>query len=131
VLVSPGRAELPTAPPVSPLRGAADGPLELLRLGRHVTTQADTGGVRVLALASDGRLAVVAADGRLRVAESTSQPARATSLGAQVVIGAAWAPSEPSVLAVTLEDGNLVLLDLDDGSTTQLAQSGASPRWLP
>ena len=56
----------------------------------------------------------------------------------------AYADREPAVMAhalvvgdavecvtVTLEAGSLVLFDLEDGATRQLAQSGASPRWLP
>lgn len=131
VLLSPGRVERTETAPVPPLDGAAEGPLEVLRRGRSGTTPADVGGVRVLALAADGRLAVAGADRRLRVADAPDEPARATSLGAEAVAGVAWAPSEASVLAVTLEAGNLVLFDLEDGSTRQLAQSGASPRWLP
>lgn len=131
VLLSEGRAQQPDAAPVPPLDGSGGRRVVLLSRGATATAPAEVGGARVLALAADGRVAVAAADGRLRVADATDEPAHATSLGAERVVGAAWAPSEPSVLVVTLDGDRLLLVDLEDATTIQLAQSGTSPRWLP
>lgn len=131
ILLAAGAADRPDQAPVPPLSGTRDEPLALLRRGAGETTEATVGGVRVLSLAADGRIVVLGPDGRLRVATAPDEPARATSLGAVRVVGASWAPSEASILVVTLDDDRLLLVDLDDGTTTQLAQSGTSPRWLP
>jgi hypothetical protein len=143
-VIVPGRARLPVAnrveAPVLPL----DAPLEDGTLASTTFGRLERGGGAVmptdlldgalLAIAGDGRIAVVDARGTLRISRDSDDAGEAVDLDGATVSGAAFAPSEELLVIVTgdnAEAGRVERLSVASGRRTSLAPEGSRPRWLP
>jgi hypothetical protein len=123
------------AAPVAPLSGGpSDAVHRLSRSGISVVELRFGVGSEAFAVASDGRILFADRNGGLRIADSPNEAPVGSPLIELPVAAAAFAPSEPAVVAAFGDEGDVGsvgLVDLDDGVTTPLAPRGADPRWLP
>ena len=149
-----GSAILVTGRPVQRAREVPDlvapiGPLEpgsgtrVALLERSGTRMADTAfgeGVRMAAVASDGRIAYLGPSGSLRVTDAASRPGTApTQLDGERIGAAAFAPGEDAMVVVVLAadaeepagEGSIERIDLDGDGRDVLANDGWRPAWLP
>jgi Bacterial Ig-like domain len=121
--------------PVAPLIGGpSDAVHRLSRSGISVVELRFGVGSEAFAIATDGRILFADRNGGLRIADSPNGAPVGAPLTELPVAAAAFAPSEPAVVAAFGDEedvGSVGLLDLDDGVTTPLAPRGADPRWLP
>lgn len=134
-------ARVPPGGPAEPMVARPDRALSVSLLNRSGTTLRDTAigdGTAVVAIDRDGAIAYVDAEGRLRITEDAAEAGQPVSGTDDVVLAAAFAPGEATLVAIVAsaggargEPGSVELLALPSGERTVLAPSGTSPRWLP
>ena len=127
---SDGEPDPTVAAPITPLAsGPSDSVHRLSRLGTTVVELRFGVGSEAFGVASDGKILYADRGGGLRIANSPNEAPVGPPLTERPVATAAFAPSEPAVVVVFADDGevgSVELLDLDDGETIT-ARADAAP----
>lgn len=129
----------PFEAPVAPLATGTTSSIHLLERSAAAAPASGLGaGTEALAVGPDGEIAYLAADGTLRVATEADTPGVLLGVGETGVLGASFAPGEPSIAVVVRRgtrdhplDGAIVRIGRDGTGRDVLSNDGRQPRWLP